>query len=145
MARIEFALPDNFLFETEVDVRITDITDAGHLGNDRVLALIHEARARFFRHHGLAELNIDGRGIIVADAAVVYRAEAFFGDRLRIQMAGQDFNKYGCDLVFRITNVANGREIARAKTGIVFFDYTSRRIATAPARFCQLFPNCCGC
>lgn len=141
MARVQLDLPEHYLYETQVDVRITDINYGGHLGNDRMLSLIHEARARFFRDHGLEELDIDGLGVIIADAVVVYRAEAFFGDRLRIELAGQDFNRYGCDLVYRLTHCGNHREIARAKTGIVFFDYRVRKIAAAPPAFLSLFPD----
>lgn len=139
MARIQLDLPERYAFETLLEVRITDLNYGGHVGNDQILSLVHEARARFFRAHGLKELDVDGLGIIVADAAVVYRAEAFFGDEIRIQLAAQDFNKYGCDLFYLLTNTATGKEVARAKTGVVFFDYGSRRIASAPARFLDLF------
>lgn len=135
MARIKLDLPEEFLFETLVEVRVTDLNYGGHLGNDRVLALLHEARARFFAAHGMSELDVDGLGILVADAVVLYRAEAFFADPLRIRIAAADFNKYGCDLLYLATHAAEGREIARAKTGIVFFDYAARRLSSAPARF----------
>lgn len=141
MARLQLELPESFVFELELDVRITDINYGGHVGNDRVLSLIHEARARFFKSHGLDELNVDGVGILVADALVIYRAEAFFGDRLRVQLAAQDFNRYGCDMVYRLSHCETSREIARAKTGVVFFDYGVRKIASAPPRFLTLFPN----
>jgi acyl-CoA thioester hydrolase len=141
MARLQLDLPTNFVFEIELDVRITDINHGGRMGNDRVLSLIHEARARFFASHGLSDLDIDGLEILVADALVIYRAEAFFGDRLQVQLAGQDFNRYGCDLVYRLSHCENGREIARAKTGVVFFDSGTRKIASAPQRFRELFPN----
>lgn len=141
MARVQIDLPDHWLYETTLEVRITDINYGGHLGNDRVLSLVHEARARFFRAQQLSELDIDGLGIIVSDAVLVYRAEAFFGDQLRIQLAGQDFNRYGCDFVYRLSHLETGREIARATTGVVFFDYGTRKIASAPPGFMALFPN----
>ncbi|MGD8429798.1 MAG: thioesterase family protein [Ectothiorhodospiraceae bacterium] len=139
MARVELALPDHFPFTTELPVRVTDLNYGGHVGNDVILQYVHEARARFLLRHDLTELDIDGLGIIVADAVVVYRAESFFGDRLQINVAAKDFNRYGCDFVYRIDRASDGREIARAKTGIVFFDYHARRIARAPERFRLLF------
>ena len=141
MARVQLELPDAFVYETTLEVRITDINFGGHLGNDRMLSLIHEGRARFFRERRLSELDIEGVGIIVADAVVVYRAEAFFGDQLRFELAARDFNRYGCDLVYRLRNRETDQEIARAKTGIVFFDYSLRKVVRAPASFLTLFPN----
>ena len=41
---------------------------------------------------------MDGVGIVVADAAVQYKSEAFHGEILVFEMALDDFNKYGCDL-----------------------------------------------
>lgn len=138
MARIRLELPERFPYTTELDVRVTDLNYGGHVGNDTVLSYVSEARARFFRDRGMSEMNVHGLGIILADAAVVYRAEAFFGERLRIHVAAQDFNRYGCNLLYRIDNAATQHEVARAKTGIVCFDYGKRRIARAPADLPEL-------
>ncbi len=55
------------------------------------------------------------------------------GDILICHIAAGDFNKYGFDLIYLITNKDNNKEVARGKTGIVCFDYDKRKIATAPA------------
>jgi acyl-CoA thioester hydrolase len=52
-----------------------------------------------------------------------------------------DFNKYGCDFVYRVTEQASGREVARAKTGIVFFDYRKRRVIQKVP--CHLLSSIC--
>ena len=82
MARLTLALPERFPFTTEIEVRITDLNYGRHLGNDAMLGLVHEARVRFLRAHGLQELDVEGTGLVMIDAAIVYRAEAFAGDRL---------------------------------------------------------------
>lgn len=135
MARVKLSLPEELPFQTELSVRVTDLNYGGHVGNDVVLAFCHEARARLFRTLGFSELNVAGLGIIVADAVVVYRAESFFGDRLRIRAAAGDHNRYGCDFFYRLERPSDDSEIARAKTGIVFFDYRKRRVAPAPEVF----------
>lgn len=141
MARVRLELPDSYIFETELSVRVSDVNHGGHLGNDRVLAFVGEARARFFQARGVSEMDVGGVGIVMADAVVSYRAEAFFGDRLRIRLGARDFNRYGCDLVYLIERLGDGDEVARAKTGIVCFDYSERRIAKASPAFLALFPN----
>ncbi len=139
MARIRLELPEKFVFSTEIPVRISDINYGGHLGNDAVLALAHEARLRFLVAAGFSEMNIGGRGLILSDAAVVYKSEAFYGDLLRIEIALDDPNRYGCDLLYRLTQAEGGREVARAKTGIVFMDYEKRKVARMPDMFRSAF------
>lgn len=139
MARIKLELPENFPFDTELRVRITDVNYGGHMGNDALLGLLHEARVRFLAHHGLTELDIGGAGIIIADSVIVYQSEAFSGETLVIAVTVTDFNPYGCDFVYRVTEKASGREVARAKTGIVFFDYRQRTVQPVPSVFLDLF------
>ncbi|MEK6756777.1 MAG: thioesterase family protein, partial [Bacteroidota bacterium] len=80
MARVELELPERFHFSVEIPLRITDINYGGHLGNDALLSLLHEARVQFLRHHGFTEMNIDRRSIIMADAVILYKSEGFYGD-----------------------------------------------------------------
>ena len=135
MARIQLHFPEPSLFQTELPVRITDLNYGGHLGNDTMLTLMHEARIHLYRAIGFAsEVSLEGTvGQLVADVAIVYKAEAFAGDVLRFELAATDFNKYGFDLFYRATRVADQKEIAIGKTGIVCFDYQRRKIAPAPA------------
>lgn len=139
MARVELELPERFIFSTELVVRASEINSAGHLGNDALLSLLQEARIRLFEAHGFDEQDVDGLGIIIADALVVYASEAFRGDRLRVEIALRDFNRYGCDIVYLATNRASGREVARAKNGFVFFDYEARKVSPIPETFRQCF------
>lgn len=139
MARIKLELPDHFLFSVELQVRITDVNYGGHLGNDALLGLLHEARVRFLAHYGLIELNIGGVGIVVTDSVIVYKSEAFSGETLVIAVTVADFNPYGCDFIYRVTEKAINREVARAKTGIVFFDYQQRAVRPVPSVFRELF------
>lgn len=80
------------------------------------------------RHVGLTEFDpATGRGTIMADVAIEYKGEGFHGDMLHIRMAADDFSKYGFDVVYDVRN-QDGREIARAKTGMLMFDYKARKL-----------------
>ena len=135
MARIKIDMPDNYLFSTVMDVRISDINYGNHLGNDSVLSFVHEARTRFFRQYGYTEMDVEGFGIIMTDSAIVYKAEGFHGDQIQIDITVGDFNKYGCDIFYLMTNRATAVEIAHVKTGIVFFDYDARKVVGLPEAF----------
>ena len=135
MPRIKIDLPERFSFTTEIPIYINHINYGNHLDNSALLSLVSEARVRFFKAFGYTELNVEGCGIIVADVAVQYKSEAFHGEVLVFAMAANDFNKYGCDLVWQISDQASGREVARGKSGIMFFDYTASKAALVPPAF----------
>jgi acyl-CoA thioester hydrolase len=139
MARVKIEMPQNFIFTTEIALRISDINYGGHLGHDSVLTLAHEARVRFFREYGFTELDVFGPGIILSDVAVSYKSECFYGDMLKIEIAVCDYTSYGCDLVYRVSNMETGKDAAYVKTGIVFMNYKEREIAEVPREFKKLF------
>ncbi|MDE2585310.1 MAG: thioesterase family protein [Betaproteobacteria bacterium] len=135
MARIDIPLPEKFLFSTELPLYIGHINYGGHLDNALLLTLVSEARVRFFKSLGYTELDVEGVGIVVVDAALQYKSEAFHGETMVLEMTPADLNKYGCDLMWRMSDRASGREVARGKTGIVFFDYGPRKVARVPEGF----------
>ena len=133
MARVKVALPDIFSFTTEIPVRITDLNYGGHVGNDAMLGILHEARVHFLRSIGVPNDYdaVTKLGLIMVDVAVEYKGEAFHGDVLRFSIAGNDLNKYGFDVVYHVHNQA-GKEIARAKTGMLCFDYNTHKLRLLP-------------
>ena len=135
MPRIKIELPERFIFSTELAIYVNHINYGNHLDNSALISLVSEARVRFLKSLGYTEMNVEGYGIIVADVAAQYRSEAFHGEVMVIEMAANDFNKYGCDLVWRIADQASGREVARGKHGIMFFDYGERKPVSAPPAF----------
>jgi acyl-CoA thioester hydrolase len=135
MARIRIDLPAAFPFTTEMVIYTQHINYGNHLDNAALIAMVSEARMRFFESLGFQEGDTEGAGIVVADAAIQYRSEAFRGEILRFEMAATEFTRVGCDLVYRVTSLSDSREVARGKTGIVFFDYTTRTPVAVPAAF----------
>lgn len=136
--RIKIDLPNSFLFSTEISVRVYDVNFAGHLSNDSILSMVHEARIRFLKNFGFSEVDTAGAGIIMFDAALQYKSQAYHGDVLIFDVTVDNFIKNGCDFLFRITNKETGKEVARAKTGIAFFDYKENKIVPVPEKFLQI-------
>ncbi|MFZ2323475.1 MAG: thioesterase family protein [Ignavibacteriaceae bacterium] len=141
MERVKIDLPEIFQFTTEVTVRVSDVNYGGHLGNDSILSLVHEARLRFLKNLGFSESNIAGTGIIMFDAAIQYKSQAYHGDILVLDIAVENFIRSGCDFLFKITNKLTGKEIARAKTGIAFFDYEKNKMVPVPEKFKAIVLN----
>jgi 4-hydroxybenzoyl-CoA thioesterase len=113
MARLKLSLPEDLPFSTELTVRVGDVNYGGHLGNDSLLGLLHEARIRFLASLGYSELDVAGHGMIMGDVA--------------IDVGTMDFTGSGCDVIYRVVRPADGETIALAKTGIVLFDYDRGR------------------
>jgi acyl-CoA thioesterase FadM len=140
MARLQLSFPEEqFYYSTLLTVRVTDINAGNHLGNDSMISMISEARARFLFEFGVAETERDGTGIIVTDLATTYRAEAHARDQLLFEIGVMDFNKYGGDIIFRITRPRDKKLIAMAKYGFVFFNYKTSQVVAMPEEFRNKF------
>lgn len=139
MPRAKIDLPPSFRFCTEITPRITDINYGGHLGNDSLLSIIHEARVRFLSHYGFNEMHIGNVGIILTDAVIVYKSECFYGSSLLIEVDVANFTNCSCDIYYRITEKNSNILVAVAKTNIAFYDYKTRKVVKAPEPFLSAF------
>lgn len=141
MACIQINFPDKSIYSHDISVRITDLNFANHLAHDSIISLLHEVRAQFFLANNMSELDIGGASIIMADIAVSYKAEAHFGQVLTVEIALGDFYSKGCDMYYRMFSNETGTVVAIAKTGLVFFDYETRKTVAVPRSFLQIANN----
>ncbi len=140
MARVKLIIPENKIFATDIRVRITDINYGNHLGNDALVRIVHEARMQWLSANNFTELNIGGTSLIMADLAVEYKAESFYGDILNIAISIGEITKAGFEIFYEIVTTRNNKKIliANVKTGIVCFDYEARKVTTIPSIFLEL-------
>jgi YbgC/YbaW family acyl-CoA thioester hydrolase len=134
MSRIKIQLPEGFSFTCSIPVRITDVNYGGHVGNDRVLSIIHEARIQYLESIGYSEMNLAGVGTIMSDVAIEFKQESFYGDTLHVSVAAGEITRIGFELFYKLeTEQGNTRKfIAAAKTGLVCFDYERKKIVSIP-------------
>jgi acyl-CoA thioesterase FadM len=132
MNRVKILLPEHFHFTTKMQIRVTDLNYGGHVGNDTVLSLLQEARQQFLHSKGYAELSVECYGLIMADAMIEYKKELNHLDLIEIAVTATDFDKLGFDMYYKISIVSDGKEIiaARAKTGMMLYDYTAKKKAS---------------
>jgi acyl-CoA thioester hydrolase len=138
MPKTKLLLPDHFAFSVEVPVRITDLNYGGHVGNDSILSLIHEIRVQFLRHHGYGELDLAGVGLIMADVTIEFKSELFYGDELRASVAAAEFSRVGFELYYRLEKKSGEKRVpvAFARTGMICYDYTQKKIVSVPKEVC---------
>jgi acyl-CoA thioester hydrolase len=140
MARVKLTLPQTFSFATTLQVRISDINYGNHLSNDAYLKYMHEARLQFFAHHHCSEQNLgEGVSVIMGDCSIVYKAECFYGDMLKIEIAAAEFGSRSFDLYYRFINANTDKIVCEAKTGMVCFNYEKRSTVAVPNEFKNKF------
>jgi len=134
MARIKVDWPGTASFQCRIAVRITDLNYGGHVGNDTVLSLVHEARMQYLRHLGYTEMQFAGTGMIMADAAIEFKSELFYGDTVTVSMQAQPAGRIGFDLFYKLEKESEGRNIlvALVKTGMICYDYEKKKIVSMP-------------
>ena len=139
MSRTKVDLPKDFSFQTIIPIRITDVNYGGHVGNDTVLTLLHEARMQFLKHHGFSEMDFGGVGLIMSDVIIEFKKEIFYGEGIKIFVSASNFSKIGFDVLYLVVKSHQEIVIAKAKTGMVCYDYKLKKIVSIPETALQSF------
>lgn len=132
MPRVKLSIQNNYPYQINIPVRITDINYGRHLGNDSLVSLIHEARFRFIQDLGFLD-EIDA-GIIIQDLCVQYKSEVFCNDKLAIHIAIGEVENCSLRMFYKIVN-SEKKVVAIAETGIVFIDYNTKKVKSIPEKF----------
>ena len=130
MSRIKIQLPGQFNFSTTISIRITDLNYGGHVGNDTILSLLHEARMQFLKSFDYTEMKFENVSLIMSDVAIEFKAELFYGNVIKVFVTANNFTRVGFDIYYKLMN--ENTIAAIAKTGMVCFDYEKRRVVSVP-------------
>lgn len=121
-------------FSCTLPIRVTDLNYGNHLGNDRIVGLMHEARMQFFHSFGYTEMNLEGVGLILRDLSVVLKKEMFYGDELEFELSVHDWTSTGFTIDYRISRMDEDLKTitALAHTTMICFDYANRKPVRIP-------------
>jgi len=124
-----------FVYKTTINVR--DINYGGHLGNDSMVGIIHEARINMLDQMGFSELNLgDGKtGSIMTDIAVAFKSPGFMLEKIEIYSHIDEINACSFRVFHKI--VRGETVLAYAETGIVSFNYETNSVVEIPEEFIQ--------
>lgn len=130
MGKVKIQLPEQFSFSCIIPVRITDINYGGHAGNDTILSIIHEARMQYLESLGYTEMQFAGAGMIMANVAIEFKNELFYGDNVIASIAAAEISKIGFDLIYKLEKKTSDgvKLVAVAKTGMICYDYGKKKI-----------------
>lgn len=134
MARIKIELPKKCIATFKIPVRITDINYGNHVGNDSLVAIIHEARMQFLNQHGYTELDVAGTSLIMNELFIEFKSEAFYKDILEVKIFTGEIFKVGFEFYYSLSTIRDKATllIANAKTGMVCFNYEEKKLMPVP-------------
>jgi acyl-CoA thioester hydrolase len=132
MSSLKSILPEKFSFHCEIPLRITDLNYGGHVGNDRIMALLQEARVQFLATKGYSELQLEETGLILTKAQFELRRELHYGQKLFAAVAAGNFTSKGFDLFYKLETIIDGKQhlTALAITTMVCYDYTTQKVVS---------------
>lgn len=139
MNRTKLVLPDHLNFEAAIPVRITDLNYGGHVGNDSILSIIHEARVQFLNHYNFSEMDFGGIGLIMSDVTIEFKNELFYGDVLKAFVGLSDISRVGFSIYYKLVKNDEQTPVALAKTGMICYDYAAKKIAGFPNKAKEVF------
>jgi acyl-CoA thioester hydrolase len=123
-------------FETKYVLRIDDINYGGHMGNERALVLFQDGRIKFLKALGWTEKQIgEGRGLILVEAAIRYRREAFLDDVLLSAITVGDVKSKSFSMGFEVTREGEDEVVLEGETKMVAYDYEAKRVVELPEAF----------
>ena len=120
-----------------IEVRVGDINYGGHMGNDKALLVFHDARLAYLEAIGFNEKNIGGPAIIMRDAHVTFRKEVFLHDILIVDVGIDEVTLTSFNMVYTVKRESDGAVVFLGNTGLVAFDYETRKVAKLPEVFLE--------
>ena len=123
----------NYRFSIPYTVHIADINYGGHVSNAAVLNFFQDARIAYLKQFGYSELDIGGCGLILPEAHVLYLAEMFLGEELRIGVRISELRNAAFIMAYGIER--EGTMTAEGTTNLVAFDYQARKPRRLPDPF----------
>ncbi|MFY0643586.1 MAG: thioesterase family protein [Bacteroidia bacterium] len=132
MARMKIDLPQEWKFTFEISVRVNDLNYGNHLANQNFLAFAQEARMAYYAKYELSELDFGGVSLIQADAAIVFKGEGFYNDRIQIELSAVQNGNSSFNIFYRFSNLDSKKELAHVRTAMVCYDYKLKKPVGIP-------------
>jgi acyl-CoA thioester hydrolase len=143
MPRLKINFVSPVIYSTSLSVRLADINYGGHVGNDRFVGFLQEARMSWLNALGYtSELDIEGVGWIQSDLCVQYLAQSYHNDEIKIELSIGDISRAGFELKYRLSNQI-GKPVTLAVSTLLFFDYQRQKVVSIPSAFLALLKNAC--
>lgn len=147
MSRRSGQISGEFAYEHPVEVRFVDTDAFGHVNNAVYLSYFEAARAGYYARVTGSPFMTGAHGaahsFVIAEARVVYRAPALFGETLLVgcRFAWTSRTSFGLEYRVRAeaSTIAPARVVADGDTVAVMFDFERNRVTRVPPDLLEMF------
>ncbi len=147
MTRRSDRIEGDFAYEHPIEVRFVDTDAFGHVNNALYLTYFEAARAGYYAEVMGMPFGTGARAaehtFVIAEAQVVYRAPAFFGETLLVgcRFGWTAKSSFGVEYRVRAEEsvVAPARVVADGTSVQVMFDLERNRVMRVPADLVEMF------
>ncbi len=131
------------IYETEYTIRVGDLNYGNHVGNDKLLTILHDARCAFLHKFGFNEafLNCENKGLIVKSLSIDYHAQLYLFDAIKVSLSFSEVRSIS--LIINFVVYKNGEVVAEAKNTLVSFDYKNKKVTKFDEGFIKLVKDYC--
>lgn len=124
-------MTDEFRHRTRVEVRFRDVDAFGHVNNAVVSSYVEHGRIRYLRD--VLDLRPPlTMAMILAMIKVEYETPIFFGQTIEVASRVDWIGRTSLGMSHRLTDSEDDRELARATSVLVAYDYPSARPMRVP-------------
>ena len=131
MSSRDGATGDGFRFRHQLQVRFRDCDPMRHANNAVYFTYLEQARFAYWREV-VGSDDGEARSFILARAECDYRSPAMPGESLEIRIKASGVGRSSFRFDYQVVAAGDGREIARARTVQVMFDYDAQRPVPVP-------------
>lgn len=121
---------NEFKFSIPLLVRVSDLNYGNHVGYQNFLSYFQEARIAYLAQFGYSERNIEGYGMIVAEANCKYKQELFLNDSIRVGCRVKEIKSKLFVMQYRILKA--DLTCAEGFTKNLCYDYQANKIVRLP-------------
>lgn len=136
--RLHILFPEKHLFETRMEIRVGNLNYGNHLANEQIASFVNECRVRFLKSLGYAsELEIDGNSLIMADYCAKFLAEGKHAEWINCKVYVNEMSRSSFKLYVKMVKEEAKVDLAHVKTSMIFYNYSTQKVTTAPASFVE--------
>jgi acyl-CoA thioester hydrolase len=122
-----------FRFYIPLKVRINDLNYGNHVGHQVYFSFFQESRVAYLNQFGFSELDIEGLGMIMAEAGCRYKQQLLLGDSIQVACAVVELKPKRFTMVYQINK--GDTVCAEGSTINICYDYAAQKVARLPEGF----------
>jgi acyl-CoA thioester hydrolase len=122
-----------FRFSIPLKVRVNDMNYGNHVGHQVYFSFFQESRVAYLNQFGFSELDIEGLGMIMAEAGCRYKQQLLLGDSIEVACAVVELTTKRFTMAYRINR---GDTVCAEGSSInICYDYAAQKVARLPEAF----------